>query len=78
MQLDIAKSFSIAGYFPRVRFALLLLLLLFIMHTRRPAKLRQYLADMAVAKGELMPGDIRVSGRRRDEQVRLRSRSFRS
>jgi hypothetical protein len=28
MQLDIAKSFAIAGYFPRVRFALLLLLLL--------------------------------------------------
>ncbi len=34
----------------------------------RPAKLRAFLEDQAARSGELLPGERRVSGRRRDDQ----------
>jgi hypothetical protein len=34
----------------------------------RPAKLRAFLEDQAARNGELLPGERRVSGRRRDDQ----------
>ena len=41
------------------------------LHPFRPAKLKAYQDEMAAKNGELQPGERRVSGRRRDDQVRV-------
>jgi hypothetical protein len=41
----------------------------------RPAKLRAFQEEMAAKNGELRPGERRLSGRKRDEYVRLRTHS---
>ncbi len=76
MSLDIAKSFAVAGYFPRNRCDNKCCMCLFIHFIHRPAKLRAYQEELAAAKGELLPGERRVSGRRRDDQVRVASSYF--
>jgi hypothetical protein len=74
MSLDIAKSFAIAGYFPRVR-CVPSCVCDFInsIHHSRPAKLRAFQDELAAKNGELQPGERRVSGRRRDDQVKARA-----
>ncbi len=41
------------------------------LHLFRPAKLKAFQDEMAAKNGELQPGERRVSGRRRDDQVRV-------
>ena len=48
-----------------------MLVLLCIYFIRRPAKLRAYLEELAIARGDLQPGERRVGGRRREDEVRV-------
>ena len=48
-----------------------MLVLLCIYFIPRPAKLRAYLEELAIARGDLQPGERRVGGRRREDEVRV-------